>query len=445
MPKYNTSEIKKLINDDLDLELISFKLDIPLDELEKIKKDIEVSNRSKTNGRISKTTSGQQEDSYAKLQQIRKKYYELIGESDTKSLRTQRELTEEELEITDSIIANIETIVEEATGRTINTRREKAQLILAEVDKIKKYPLTMEQLEKINFLMSSDVLKGLKAYSRDTIGISITKTRRTISGKSIDSIDIAQSQTDNIEELQNLKRKITPEIIKLSPIMANALKSRIENKIIKIRQKAAIDKIRNDIPPCIHRIIKQLVNGTLDIEKANEIIDKETKKKIKTRPKNNFSLNQEQVRNQILMQINVVLIDKATEYKIKNPEKTIVQLQELCGDNLEKSISTVVRNFISNKKFADAKDICEKYSGDQERISTNLSILRKEIINAEISELVLKVINMKAPKKECACFEVLEKRLKSGNINRSAIYLGKNKDNSKNITLADVWPDEIQK
>lgn len=402
MSKYNTSEIKKLIN--------------------------------------------KHKDSYKKLQQIRAKYYELIGESNTKSLRTQRKLTEEELEITNSIIGKIEILVGNAIGKSTNIRRESAQLILAEVDKIKKYPLTMEQLEKLNFLMNSDALKGIKVYYKDTIEKPIRKSQRWIADKSINSIEIAQTQTDNIEELQNLKRKITEDIVKLNSVRANVLKRKIENKIFEIRQKAAIDKARNDIQPCIHKIIKDLVKGTMDIEKANEIIDKETNKRIKTQPKNNFSLNQEQVRNQILMKINMVLMDKATEYKIKDSEKVIDQLQELCGNNLGEAISTVARNLITNKKFDDAKKICEKYSSNQERVPANLGILRKEIRNAEISELVLKVINMQGPpEEESTCFEIIEKRLNAANIKLSSIHLGKNKDNSRTITLADIWPDEVQK
>lgn len=147
------------------------------------------------------------------------------------------------------------------------------------------------------------------------------------------------------------------------------------------------------------------------------------------------------------MQVKHLLIEKASEYEIKDYKKTIRQLQNLCEEDLGQVVTTVVMNMIENKHFYNAKKVCDKYQANKEgNVLVNISMLKKEIKNAEIGELVLRAINMKAtPEQENACFELIEKGLKKGNIKLQSINLGKSKDNLTRITLADVWPDQIEK
>ena len=140
-------------------------------------------------------------------------------------------------------------------------------------------------------------------------------------------------------------------------------------------------------------------------------------------------------------------MEKPEKYHIKNPEKTIMQMQELCGGELEQSIRTVVNNLTSIKDFERAKKVCDSFSNkDKESpLSKNIRTLRKSIRNEEIRDIVLKVINMNEMEEERAYLELIEKGIKMGNVKLEEISLGKSQDGLRTITLADIWTDEKQK
>lgn len=77
---------------------------------------------------------------------------------------------------------------------------------------------------------------------------------------------------------------------------------------------------------------------------------------------------------------------------------------------------------------------------------TYIKRLKKEIRNDEISNIVLKVINMRGIdiEEERIYFELIEKGLKMGNIKLEEISLGKSQDGLKFITLADIWEGKKQ-
>lgn len=108
------------------------------------------------------------------------------------------------------------------------------------------------------------------------------------------------------------------------------------------------------------------------------------------------------------------------------------------GGELEQAIRTVVNNLIGVKDFERAKEVCNSFSSkDKEK---NIRLLRNEIRNAEISDIVLKGISMNGTEEEeRRYFELIEKGLKMGNIKLGAISLGKSKDGLRNIYLSDIW------
>ena len=62
--------------------------------------------------------------------------------------------------------------------------------------------------------------------------------------------------------------------------------------------------------------------------------------------------------------------------------------------------------------------------------------------------MVIKALNKRGSlEEENMCFDLIEKGIKSSGINHTSIILGKSENGSKNITLADIWPEkeEIQK
>lgn len=448
MIKYNeVEEIKKLIKNGFDLELISFELDIPIEELRQYKLELETSKKSNSTRTYSakEIIDSRNKQAHSKMEEMRKRYKKLFLKSNKDVVKQPKELSKQEVELINSVIAEIEEIVKEIKEVSKKEKRIRACGILAELKKIENYKLTVEQAERLHFLMQSDVLKNLSLSTTDKIDFCMNKNRRTIIRKLAEAVDIAQSQTEELEELKKLERKLTTKMQQNNQIVVDTVKSKIESKILKINNQKVSYRIRNDVPIEIEYIIKDLANGTLDIQTANEILDKEAKKRIESKPKTKFSLTEEQEKRQILIQIRTVLMEKSEKYHIENPETTVIQIKELCGGELEQAIRAVVKNLTSTKNFERAKEVCNRFSGKDNTISTYIRKLRKEIRNEEISDIVLKVINMNGTVEERTYFELIEKGLKMGNVKLGEIYLGKSQDGLKNITLADIWPNESEK
>lgn len=228
-------------------------------------------------------------------------------------------------------------------------------------------------------------------------------------------------------------------------MLTDVVRKKIDRKIYGINQQKTIDKIRNVVPENIESMIGELSRGTLDIQTANQIINQEAKTRVESRPQTKFTLTEQQERTQILIKIKTILVEQSEQYKIENPEKTIEQLQQLCGDGLEQSIGTVVRNLINSKEFQRARETYDKFSKKDKtpEFQMSMKLLRNNIRNAEISYTVLKLINMNGTvDEEQKYLDVIENGLDVGNVKLNTISLGKSQDGKRNITLADVWEDK---
>ena len=349
-------------------------------------------------------------------------------------------VSKQQIEIINSVITEIEKNIRELKSQQKKEGRRKVRTILTDLNKIESYPLTVEQSEKLYILMKSEDLEKLNLNSTDKIDTYINRKRKIVIKKLAESVDIAQSQTEELEELENLQRKLTMEMTQKNPILVGSVRHNIENKILKINQQKTMYKIRNDVSNDIEYIIKEIANGTLDKEKAIKIIEEEARKRIESREKTKFSLTEEQEKKQIIIQIKTLLMENPQKYSIKNPEATIIQIQELCGGEQEQAIRTVVNNLIEIKNFEKAKEICDKYHNKDNRITFQKFIrsLRNQIKKAEIGDLVLKGLNATGSE-ERIYFELIEKGLNTGNVKLNDIYLGKTKDGLRKIYLSDIW------
>lgn len=450
-------EIKELIKSGFDLELISAELEIPIDTLKKYK--LEMETRKKSN--ITRTYSAREiiesknSEAHSKMEKMRERYKRLFFRTNKAEVVSAKELSKQEVELINMVITKVEELVKEMKTLLRKERIEPARTILSELEKIKDYQLNIKQAEKLYSLMQSEELKGLDLEikgkhirSTDKIEQYINKKRIDIINKLVKAVDIAQSQTEEIEELGNLNRILTIEISQINPVQVGAVRGRIERKMENINQQKAVDRVRNDIPTSIDSIIEDIVNGTLDIEVANEIIAEEAKKRVESKPKTRFTLTEEQEKRQIKIQIRNMIMEKPEQYHIENPETTVMLIQELFGGELEQAIRTVVRNLIAIKDFESAKAVCNEFVRKDEKgtLLEYITMLKKDIRNAEISDIVLKGINMEGTEDEDRrYFELIEKGLRQTSIKLSAISLGKSQDGSKNITLADIWTDEKQR
>lgn len=379
------------------------------------------------------------------MKQLRERYNQLFFKSNSSEVKQPQRLSKQQKELIDCVILKVEETINEMIELQKSERRRQAKSILLEIKKIEGLNLTVEQAEKLNTLMQSTTLDKLNISITDRIDFNISKTRKSIIRKLAEAIDIAHSQTEDVEELKELGRKITAKMVLNNQILVGAVKTKIDNKIFKIQQKIVSNQIRNNVSANISSIIKDIALGRLDIEKANEIIDNEAKLRVESKPKTRFSLTQEQEKRQIFIQIRTVLVDKAELYCIDNPEEAVIQLQNLFGGELEQSLRTVVKNLTNRKKFTEAKRVCNSFSkkDDENTIDSYIHILRKEIRNEEIGDAVLKGINMDGTLEEQnAYYELIEKGLKQGNVKLGAISLGKSQDGLRTITLADIWTEK---
>ena len=436
-------EIKKLIKYGFDLDLISFEFDIPIEEIKQCKLELEEKRKVDIDKKRStkKVVKNNQPD--LKIKQMRERYKKLFLSSDITEFVQSAKISKSTVDKINLVITEIEEIVKKIKELPKKEGRKEGNILLKQLKKIENDPLTIEQAEKLLSLLQSKELKFLKLSNSDNIDIYINKRKRKLVRKLAEAVDVTQSETEDIEELKRLKKELTANS-QIDHIYVGVVKSRIENKISRLTQQKAINRIKNQIPKEIENIIIDIAKGRLDISKANEIIEKEAQKRVNSKPQTKFTLTEEQEKRQILIQIKTVLREHPEKYYIENPEKTIMQVQELCGGELEQAISVVVKNLINIKDFNKAKGVCDNFYKKSKENSFLIYIrrLKKQIRNGEIGELVLKLINMNgSEEEEIANYKMIEKGLEMGNVKLDTVVLGKSKDGLRTITLADVWAD----
>ena len=441
--KKEVEEIKKLINNGFDIELIAFELGIPIDE---IKQRVKENNEIKTYS-VSEIREKKNNEAHLRLQQIREKYRKIYLKSNTvKNESYKVTSSSQEKEILEEVIKIIEEKIQEIRNLPKEEKRYGVYTILSELKKVQSYQLPIEYAERLYKLMKSEELKNLDTKSTDRISLRVNIARGNIINQFAKAIEGEINEIEIVEKLKELEKKLTLEMVKEKPILAGTVRTKISNRILEIQQQKAHERIRKNIPESVMLIIRDLINGNIDIKKANVTIDEEAKKNVKSKSNNKFSLTEQQERAQILIQIRTVIVEKAEEYIIKEPEKMVSQIQ-LLGGEFELAVRTVVKNLIARKDFEAAKSICKKFSSEDKssEVARYIKSLRKEVRNAEIGDIVLKAINFEGTlEEERNYYELIEKGLKMGNVKLGAISLGTNIDGTKNITMADVWTDMEQ-
>lgn len=434
-------KIKKLINRGFDIELISFEFEIPLEHVKKCQEEIEQSKLESISIKIPSKKA-----KIAKIEDLRNRYNELFTGNNNEKTINIKPLTPEQTKEIEKIISQIERKIKRMQDFSKKENRKTAREIIEELKKISQYQLSIEQAEKLFELMNSQDLNQTvnttildwEGGYYDNLYYKLRNEKNVIILRLVKAIDIAQQQTDNIEELKALSSRITPEITQNYEKITGGLRSRIFNKITRLTQEQAIER-KYETSTEIEKIISDIASGRLDIINANSIIEEEARKRVQSKPKTRFSLTEEQEKRQILIQIKMILKEKSEKYHIDSPELSIGILQELCGSELEQSIKVVATNLIENKDFKRAKQICDKYSSDS-KLSKFIDGLRKEIRCAEIGDFVLRGLYMqKSEEEEESYFRMIKRGLENSNLEMKSIPLGKSKDGLKKITLADIW------
>lgn len=378
---------------------------------------------------------------------MRQKYNKLLLGDKKENIKRPRKLEPQDIELINLVIDTMKKTINEMKTASRGEKRVSAKTVIEESKKLEDYPLSVEQAEKFNALMESEELEGIGIRSTDPLEHYLNKRKKMAIEKLAEAIDLKHYQIEDLDELKALARKITTKMEKEEPINVGAVKRKVENKISKVQYERTMQKIKYDIPTSIKPVIEDLVNGTIDIEKANEIMDEEAERMVESKTKTRFTLTQEQERKQIQIQIRTVVIEQAEKYRIKNPEDAVLQIKELCGGDTDQAVRTVVENLINRQDFDTAKSVCNKFSVRDKngQIQRNMWNLKNRIRSAQISDFVLKGINMNGTEaEENAYFSLMEKGLKRNNIKLETISLGKRKNGVGNISLADIWPGEDQ-
>ena len=131
-------EIKKLIKNGFDLELMSFELDIPIEEIMQYKLELEKTNKSKPIKTYSarEIIDNKNKQAHSKMQQMREQYKKLFFKVDKVEVKTPKELTNQEIELINSVITEIEEIVKGMKNLSKKEISEITGLSEEEIEKI---------------------------------------------------------------------------------------------------------------------------------------------------------------------------------------------------------------------------------------------------------------------------------------------------------------------
>lgn len=425
MEQIEKVEIKRLLNKGFNPKLIHLELNIPNEMIEQCQKEIRYI------------------QSHKKLEQIRERYKILtsIGDNEEKKVK-EKELSEKENELAEQVIKKVENQSEEVKStKTVDERKKIVLEMIKELDKIQTFPLTYEQAIRICDSLYTEEIGNLTMMPFRSM---ISKTRKVFTQLLAKHIQEKYKETENEEELKALSRKITPEMVKVDYIFIESVKSAIWRKLTTIQQNKAIYGIQNNISENVQYIIKNLVSGKDCAEDSKKILNEEIKKRLENKTKNKIFSTEEQERKQILHQIRIAIKDQGDKYPVKNPDETIKQLQNLCEEQPEVTISVVMKNLMSRKKYDEARKFYDNLTTkkDEKELfkDSYLRSLRKEINNAEICNFALIAINQNGTfEEECELFETLDRGLNQGQVNLQDIVLYKK--HGKIVTLDDVWPE----
>lgn len=421
----NKESIKKMLKNGINKDLIAFELNIPVEDVQKLSESLEAEHK--------------REKIKNELEELRENYKKAYLTSDRDGLDVFENLSKPEKMLIHSTLASTEKILDEMPECTLldKSNAEKyqrsagAKAILVELMKIQSYPLSIEIAETFYYLLLSQKMKELNTVSDPDMDKSVKNIRLMIGLKLGMAVKYAAMQTDDIEELKMLKSKISIEMIKEDPIALGSVVSIISDKIARLKK----EEIKQEIPKSINDLIEAVADGSLDIEEAKELINKELSK-------SGTTFGKEQERKQYLIYIADSLMKSASKYYIVDPETTTRKIQELSDGESQNALRIVMTNLIERKEYSRAKEFCQKLleKESDKSIVRVLANLKKEIENKELANFVLNVINNPIEsKKEQQYFEYIKREINLGKIKPSSISLGKAQDGTRNITLADVW------
>lgn len=469
-------KLVQLIKSGMDINVISFELDISKEVLQQyveefsksptnddkkdktVKTDLERYEniirskiaKGKKNPESKPSTVKINKSEIDKMAIIRKKYSEAYNKviALPKFESKVSKPTKEDLKKADEIIKNLEGKIKELKTKRFKEKRSCAKEILEILKEFYDLPCSVEQAVNVQKLISIQDLNSLRVDSSDKIDSSIKKSRVKINRKLVDIIETEASKVDNLEDASKLRKMINIDMERLDMSIVS-VRMKLDQIITCLQQKARSNS-KEDISNEIKDIVNQIINPDMDVEQVKQRISEEAEKLSSKSPaKGLLAMRKDNYLSQVFMKIRNALTDKADEFPINDADLVLEQLLKIDNRNFSANFKAVIENFTARKDYKTARSICDKYIQKrnldlrESETSAYARTVKKEIIGAEIGEIVLSQINNRMINDE-KFIEDLENRMKKDNVKPFSIKLGKNKDGTKTITLSDVWYENQQ-
>lgn len=395
--------------------------------------------------KVTQEESEQTSEAHKKLELMRRKYKEKyslkIGQDNNR--KQDKELTMREKEIVNNCLEKMMQAVDNWDGSRTNAK-ELIKTIFDNAKTVYDKNIDMEQATQLVSIMDSSNVEAALKYFKDVIALKINGIRKKAYRKLAEKISEEMEETDDLETLEKLEKKMTTQMEKENLAVLN-VRTNLSKKIERIKREEITKRIREDIPTELQTIISGLAKGKLDVEEAKKVIENMAKNRVEQKKATRFTLTEEQVRKRYLMQISKALSEQAEKYPIENPEQTMQLLQSLTNGSFLLQLNTVVENLVSRKEFEEADKICQSYvskTNNNIEAFAYIKNLRKRTKNAKIGDLVYRTIHSNLSSEEEEKFwGLLQEGLGRNNVKMANIVVGKTQDGLRSITLEDIWPD----
>ena len=444
--------VKQIIADGYtNLDAISYELDIPMNVLNAIYKQVQQEKRAAELQRIneSRLAADIRAKSIDKLGQLRRNYELAYNGIDPKSKNKELPVIIPDSEVVAEAIKKIESFIEKKEGGNQKVLTN----VLAEIAALKKEPMSVEQAVELLDILYNGELLNVRAKekllvpqgdSRKTAVYTINIYRKQILSKLLDAIRAKCTLSNDISELNALNLKLYGSIEKLDYVAVTTLKGRIQAKITQLNKEKAIrdSQILNED---MITIIVAMSSGEMDDSVVDTAIDNEAERRLQ-KQKSFYRTSKEKQIEQKYYQVSKAIEEHAEEYPIKFPQKTIELLESKFGMGFDANLRAVIHNFIERKEFVAASYFCDRYTklmGEDNNHTSNISTLRSDIKRAEIGQIILRGIHVDAtPEEKDKFFDFLEKKMQQTRYGHNLIPIGRTKDGTKKLTLADIWEEE---
>ena len=438
------------------------KLNVSIEGIERVKSLINVSIRHNTenDNKKSKTESSPIATSYVpkrknniqtrydiqeKIKKMKEKYRMLFEGTtkvhkeglDKQGLFIEDEKIDKQIDV---ILSNLENL-DKKSQKFVSS----IKAILAKaVSLSKSNQLSINQMRKIISILTDEKIIYAFKYFNHFIVSNIKQTTRKMYDKFANTVNKNIDYVTDLNKLEQLYKMI-PYSMAQKHYSLNIVREKLIRKIQKIKNENLTKDLKMQGSREIQQIAKNIANGTLNIEEAEETLRKVVEKEQKDSRGNKFKLTKEQKVKQLYYEIERLLINNSNQYKIIDLEKTVSLLKKLTGMGITNVLNIVVTNLINRGQFDEATKLCENYyTKVNDNVKTiYLSKLLKKIKNAKLGNMIhtLIVSNLSSESEE-KIWKLIQKEVEAGNVTMSNVIIGRNKDSSKTITLQDIWHDE---